>query len=1169
MPRGIKDVEESATTTATKSKSKKKPNPLPSISTTTTTRLTSVSPQQHDAGFTEDDFKNLAKNEHGRYLPNSKKVGHAVLVEEEGKTVAMQYPLPVIGGGTVFTEENITSIVPEVRPLINIETIEPYHGMHRYRAETPNGTEMFGKRSVKGKIGHVGEQESTDIEIACFSPNPNNEPFWGSVKATPVLKEGLSSESLKDLQEMGSTVKGGKELQVDYESVRQRTLMKSRNPDQNTVMGESAKEAFEHFYEKMKDVLHPDMKMRLSRAFNANFHGKLFENNHRPEWLHLYGWKLAPMNTNPQTRENLGAGSKWANTQMMLLEGVIKFFAEHCPESIGVIKPTFFMLLDSDLIEHIDFEVKAQIKENYIKLEQIIDPYLQYPLFPKSSDLAQTAGIAFDLLHDIDPVSKQEVLPAHKPETRQQTVIRQAAAPILATAPLPLKATTIPPVVAEVASTGTPAKDSLAKLGVTAEQYQALFKTMKTDLRRKRNDSVSEEVDSDFKAKRVLKDQQFPTEQGYQKSVVQVCTTGFLPNYDTPWQAPEVGTWSGSGVVIAHPDKSGKKLVLTNAHVAQNANFMQVRLGNTSENYEARAKIVAYQCDLALLEVDDPEFNERVQAAELGDMVNLKQDVMTVGFPMGGNELSISTGIVSRIEVSDYSMSGQDLLQVQVDAAINHGNSGGPVFSGNKVVGIAFQGYDLQGLGFMIPIPIMRRFLAEAFSGRNYRGFPVPAFTTEALVNSSEREHYQMGERTGLRITKIDYLCDAYKKLKPDDILLAVDGLTLSNEGTVDIPGIGNRIYWYHVTQTKMLGESVKLKILRKNNGTKKSELFDIDIILDTIVGDTEKVGVPEYDKMPTYYFHSGVCFVPLTHNYLDGAAGDLAETFVLEEGCALPNISKKRSDEQIIIISHVLTSKKTQGYDKHIHEIVKEINGKPINNLRDVILAMESNSNSTQIITLAGNAKSKIIVPNMTASQLHELFIRHRMNNVADRSLDLQTKAVVPGAPKENTAAAMDISVNTQTRLKHKRGIIFSESEEESTTDESQEACLDYKSLTADMLPGLRKYNNKLDAMERFYSAHLIGEDEEDDDDYDEDAEEISLDAPSDEAEDDDEFGVDMEVEEEAHQVARAAPTLHRHNAVHSSGLSRFFHKPSKHKEDKEDEPDPERKHGGGYGRK
>ena len=221
---------------------------------------------------------------------------------------------------------------------------------------------------------------------------------------------------------------------------------------------------------------------------------------------------------------------------------------------------------------------------------------------------------------------------------------------------------------------------------------------------------------------------------------------------------------------------------MTNAHVAENAVFLQVRLSNDRlRKYEAKAKCVSYQCDLALLEVDDPEFNQLIEAVELGSMVDLRQKVMVVGFPMGGTEISLSKGIVSRIEVDSYAMSDQALLQVQVDAAVNPGNSGGPVFSGGKVVGVAFQGYGLQGLSYMIPIPIMQHFLTEAFSNKPYRGFPTIPFIIEELENFHEREYYHLGDKTGVRIKSVDILSDAFNKLKTDDVILAIDGLRVSN----------------------------------------------------------------------------------------------------------------------------------------------------------------------------------------------------------------------------------------------------------------------------------------------------------------------------------------------------------------------------------------------------
>lgn len=63
-----------------------------------------------------------------------------------------------------------------------------------------------------------------------------------------------------------------------------------------------------------------------------------------------------------------------------------------------------------------------------------------------------------------------------------------------------------------------------------------------------------------------------------------------------------------------------------------------------------------------------------------------------VGYPIGGESLSVTAGVVSRIELQEYAQGGETLLAIQIDAAINSGNSGGPVINENdQLVGVAFQ----------------------------------------------------------------------------------------------------------------------------------------------------------------------------------------------------------------------------------------------------------------------------------------------------------------------------------------------------------------------------------------------------------------------------------------------------------------------------------------------
>lgn len=975
--------------------------------------------------YNAKDFNHLLENEHMRYLANSKKIGHAVILKNSaGEEVALQYPISQ-------TEDAAT----QVRPLKEIESIDRFN-LRRFRAKTPNNTVMYATRFIDLEVGASEDSKLDPAQIACFSPKKGAEPFWGGKEEeTPLFKTKISKGKAKDLKaelkEIKPTFKGGTALAIEGESVKLRDAIKTRKPDQNTVMGESAKDAYAVFLDSMMDELHPDMKERLKRAVEAPLRDA-FYSNYRPEWLHAEGFSLTPMSKNPQRKDNLGAAPKWANTEMMVLERVAKWYALNRPHAFVKIKPHFEMLLDSELVKKINFEVTIQEKERFIKLLQTINPFKKHHLFRKASDIAQGVAISRHLLEDTTPLS-------------QQKVINGAGA-------------TRPPAVS-LSSLPSSGFSSIATAPKAADA--SLFAAS---------------------AKKKLKPA-FPTHLKYEKSVVQVYTTSQTANYDEPWKGTHVSGCSGSGLVVSH---EGKNYILTNAHCVEDSVVIRVRLANDrKKKYEATRKCVSYQCDLALLEVADPEFHELAAPASLGEMVKIYERVHTVGFPMGGNEVSVSKGIVSRIEVRDYCMSGLDMLQVQVDAAINSGNSGGPVFSDNKVVGVAFQGYDKQGLGYMIPIPIIRHFLTEALSNKIYRGFPVLPILTQTLENPSLRRSYGMTpDQTGVRISKVDYLCDAYNKLKPDDILLEIDSLPISNEGTVDIPIVGKCIDFIHVTHVKYIGDSVTLTILRKNTETKKPEVHKIEVTLDKVPHETEMVPQTEHDKMPTYFIASGISFIPLTRNYMEGRGSDLEDWFLVEEGCSIADLPKKSPDEQFVVINDVLDCEETQGYDEHLNSIVKEVNGKPITNFRDLVAAIENNKEPFH--TIMTSLKNKIVVKNLSQGENEALLKRYHIKS--DRSEDLKIVSLssdparvavlgsIPARPI-HPSPAFPRGVTAEGKAESKE-------EKRESKDELDGPAIEAnikKSLGDGMMPGVKKYLSFLDHLEdRVKDLPELDEDED-----------------------------------------------------------------------------------------
>ena len=269
-------------------------------------------------------------------------------------------------------------------------------------------------------------------------------------------------------------------------------------------------------------------------------------------------------------------------------------------------------------------------------------------------------------------------------------------------------------------------------------------------------------------------------------AVVRIFCTSQEPDFDAPWQAKTPSSGTGSGVVI------GPGRILTGAHVVARATFVQVQRVEDPTKEPARLAAVCHDADLAMLEVD-PSFTDGIVPPPFGPLPSLQARVAVVGFPVGGQEVSVTEGIVSRIEVQQYSHSRRRLLALTVDAAINSGNSGGPVFVDGAVVGIAFQSLvDAENIGEVVPTVIIERFLRSVDAASPPAEGPVevdvPALSLRTQVLESAALRRRMGlppGTSGLRVVGVEHggSCDGI--LQPGDALIEVDGHRVADNGTI------------------------------------------------------------------------------------------------------------------------------------------------------------------------------------------------------------------------------------------------------------------------------------------------------------------------------------------------------------------------------------------------
>ena len=195
-----------------------------------------------------------------------------------------------------------------------------------------------------------------------------------------------------------------------------------------------------------------------------------------------------------------------------------------------------------------------------------------------------------------------------------------------------------------------------------------------------------------------------------------------------------------------------------------------------------------------------------------------------VGYPIGGETISVTSGVVSRVEVTSYVHGRDELIGVQIDAAINSGNSGGPAFNAaGQCIGIAFQSMAGSGegenIGYVIPTPIVEHFMKDFLADGKYSGFPALGISWQTMESPQMREAYKMGKRRGVLIRIVPGAGACAGVLQPQDVLCRVDGVEVAGDGTVPFRD-DERISWSYIVSRKHIGDSVPLMVLRDGKET-------------------------------------------------------------------------------------------------------------------------------------------------------------------------------------------------------------------------------------------------------------------------------------------------------------------------------------------------------------
>jgi S1-C subfamily serine protease len=468
-----------------------------------------------------------------------------------------------------------------------------------------------------------------------------------------------------------------------------------------------------------------------------------------------------------------------------------------------------------------------------------------------------------------------------------------------------------------------------------------------------------------------------------QKSLARITATEVEPDYRAPWNAGALQRGIGAGFVI------DANRIMTNAHVVSNSRYLTVERDGDPNKYPARVLFVAHDCDLALITVDAPNFYKDMLPLKFGGIPALESTVSAYGYPIGGERMSVTTGIVSRIDFQLYTHSSIDQhLAIQISAQINPGNSGGPVMQNAKVVGVAFQGYSgdvAQGVAYMVPTPVIRRFLKDIDDG-HYDKYVDLAITYTKLQNPAQRRFLGLkNDDRGVLVDTVVAAGPCANILRSGDVLLTIDDHPIASDANVDLEG--DRVEMPEVVERKFKGDSVRFDIWRDKKP------ITVKVMLNTvwpylIQGHT-------YDVRPRYVVYGGLLFQPLNLDLLEAyQAADLRlrhffDYFVLDQ------IYLEHPD--VIVLTNLLPDAINTYLTPYRGGIVDEVNGKKIRTLEELAKTFDEPADRL-VIKFIGDGPPLVLDPKQVEAARDR--IRTRYNVV--REQNLREQPIASTAPEQ-----------------------------------------------------------------------------------------------------------------------------------------------------------------------
>jgi len=453
-------------------------------------------------------------------------------------------------------------------------------------------------------------------------------------------------------------------------------------------------------------------------------------------------------------------------------------------------------------------------------------------------------------------------------------------------------------------------------------------------------------------------------------SVVRVNATNHPYDFLRPWSKRPPFQRRAVGAVLP-----GLR-VLTTAEQVANATFLELEKPDSGEKSPATVEVVDYECNLAILKPSDAGFLKPFKPLALAE-ANVGDDLAIWQLENNGTLLK-TRALLTTVEVGGYPIGDTSFLLYRLTSSLQQRDSGftSPVVKGTELAGMLLRFDSRSQTADAIPTPVIRHFLKAAAAKNGYIGFPRAGMSTATLRDPQLRHYAGLTNGTGgVYITEVQPGGAAEKAgVLTGDVLLSIGGNAIDRDGNYVDPHYGKVSMGHLLSCEHFDGEKVRFNLMRQG----KEISYEVTL---THPDPSQSIIEPyTIDKAPRYYILGGLVFQELSRQFLKEWGSEWTqkapERFLYYDRYQ-NELFKDDPRRRIVIMSNVLPSPCTVGYEELNCLVVTKVNGVALKSLADIEGALAKPIDGFHRIQVLGHP-GEIVLDAQEVSALEPALMRN-----------------------------------------------------------------------------------------------------------------------------------------------------------------------------------------------